>query len=90
MTGICLNRVGLILSIVGVIIIFIWGPPQPTFEGPGVALEDGTPTGAGRTASDDRRDADQRRKRYSWRSRLGLVLVGVGFVLQFASTFFPN
>jgi hypothetical protein len=27
-----LNRLGLVLGIAGVVILFIWGPPQPNFE----------------------------------------------------------
>ena len=27
-----LNTVGLVLGMLGVLIIFIWGPPQPDFE----------------------------------------------------------
>jgi hypothetical protein len=29
----CLNALGLFLGMIGVLMIFIWGPPQPSFEG---------------------------------------------------------
>ena len=34
-----LSTIGLILGIVGVVLIFIWGPPQPSFEGDKLLLE---------------------------------------------------
>ena len=39
-----LNTIGLALGLIGVIIIFIWGPPQPILEeGIKLGLEDNTP-----------------------------------------------
>jgi hypothetical protein len=39
----CFDVVGLIFNMVGVGILFIWGPPQPSFEGGGgLLLEDPT------------------------------------------------
>ncbi len=38
------NTIGLTLGIVGVVFIFIWGPPQPQLElGISIGLEDATP-----------------------------------------------
>jgi hypothetical protein len=42
--GKILNTIGLVFGLVGVVIIFIWGPPQPQLEeGVGRGLENDTP-----------------------------------------------
>ena len=47
-----LNTIGLSFGMVGVIIIFIFGPPQPNLEeGVRMVVEDGTRLQDGRTAS---------------------------------------
>ena len=47
-----INSIGLALALIGVAILFRFGPPQPSFEiGTGIAIEDDTPVDAnGRTA----------------------------------------
>ncbi len=79
-----LNTIGLLLGIVGVIIIFIWGPPQPTLEeGIGLGLEDNTPINeSGKTVKQHNGEIRQKRKRYNRLSRTGLVLVFLGFLFQ--------
>ena len=41
MSGIArlVNATGLVLGMIGVLMIFIWGPPQPSFEGDSILLE---------------------------------------------------
>ena len=88
MTQQLLNRLGLALGFVGVILIFVWGPPQPTFEeGEGLGLEEGTRLEDGRTVAEH--DADKRRLklRHAVLSRIGLALIAVGFAMQFAATY---
>jgi len=66
-----LNTIGLACGIVGVVLVFIWGPPQPSFEGDSILLE-----------SSDTAALAAEKKRYKRISKIGLFLVGVGFVLQ--------
>jgi hypothetical protein len=73
------NVIGLLCGIIGVIFIFIYGPPQPSFdtgiglgiEGPEVAKHD-----AGILAL---------RHEYEVWSRVGLGFILVGFVFQFTA-----
>ena len=70
-----LNRIGLLVGIAGVIITFIWGPPQPDFGGDRLLLE----------SSDD--SGEREKKRYELRSKSGFILIALGFALQFFATF---
>jgi hypothetical protein len=90
MTPECLNRIGLALSMVGVVLLFVWGPPQPNLEeGIGLALEEDSelPNGEG-TVRDHNRKVTRRRARHTVLSRIGLGLVGGGFLCQFAATWY--
>ena len=83
MTAASLNRVGLILGMTGVALVFRWGPPQPTFEqGVGVAVEDATLLADGRAAAEHEVEVRQLKRRHAVLSRIGLGLIGVGFLLQ--------
>src|SRR5262245_27323543 len=71
-----LNAIGLFLNILGVLVIFVWGPPQPSLQlGVGLGLEDNTPIDAkGTTVADHDREVLRTRARYHFMSRAGLVL----------------
>ena len=75
--GIILNRVGLVLGMLGVLVLFVWGPPQPDFGGDKLLLEQQSGEGAAK------------RMLYGYASSLGLACVGIGFLLQLFSTFAP-
>lgn len=78
-----LNTIGLVLGLVGVGLIFVWGPPQPQLdEGVGLGLEDGTPLGNGLTVAQHNVNVRRRRLRHKVLSRVGLGLVFIGFLLQ--------
>jgi hypothetical protein len=82
-----LNTIGLIFGIIGVIIVFFYAFPQPTFEGGfGLALEDATKLKDGRTVAEHKANRERERLRYRHRSRFGLGLMAVGFALQLAAT----
>ena len=82
-----LNSAGLGLSMVGVIILFCFGPPQPDFEkGVSIGLEDDTPLADGRTVRERNADVRRLRRRYSRLSKLGLALLFAGFALQLWAT----
>lgn len=66
-----LNTIGLVLGMIGVILIFIWGPPQPSFEGDPLLLE-----------STNEKALAVKKEHYKWMSRIGLGLIGISFMLQ--------
>ena len=88
MNGALLNRIGLVAGILGVAVIFVWGPPQPDLSsGVSLGLEDGTVLPNGRTVADHNRAVGTRRTRHVVLSRVGLGLVGIGFLCQYAASF---
>jgi hypothetical protein len=78
-----LNSVGLVLGILGLAVIYEWGPPQPSYEaGRFVRLEQSTIT------EEELRLLKQ--KAAAWRmSAIGLGLIGFGFVLQLLAVWVP-
>jgi len=83
-----LNAAGLVLGMVGVAIIFFYGPPQPNLEeGVALGLESGTPLSNGKTVAQHDADVARLRERHTIMSRLGLGLVFIGFALQLGGTF---
>jgi hypothetical protein len=82
-----LNSIGLVLAMIGVVIVFFFGPPQPPLE-PGVnlALEDLTPIDeSGKTVAEYNREVEAERRRYSRLSKFGLALIFLGFAFQLCS-----
>lgn len=78
-----LNVVGLIFGMLGVVILFWWGPPQPSFEPSGARrLMPGTPLRNGLTVAQHDAAIAARRRHYTWIARLGLGLIFVGFACQ--------
>lgn len=78
-----LNEIGLWLAVAGGLIIFRWGPPQPSFHDyVGLAVQPGTRTPDGRTAGEIAAEATRQRRRFQCLSRIGLSLVILGFGLQ--------
>ena len=87
-----LNTVGLLLGIIGVLIIFVWGPPQPSFQtGVSIVVEDSTPIDrTGKTAGEHAGEVLQNEKHYGFMSKLGLGLIMVGFGLQLWAVWLPS
>lgn len=86
-----LNTIGLLLGMVGVAMIFIWGPPQPSFEQGGViGFPDTQPIGDGRTQADENAEVAAKERCYKIMSRLGLVFIFIGFLCQFIALWIPN
>ncbi len=82
-----INTIGLLLNIAGVVLLFIYGPPQPTHEeGVGLKLEDNTLLSDGRTVVDHDASVQKIRKRHENMSKIALVLIFAGFVLQLWAT----
>ena len=81
------NTIGLLLNIVGVALLFRFGPPQPTFEeGVSLGLEDGNRLEDGRTVAQYNADVRKARTQYETRSRLALTLIIFGFAVQLSAT----
>jgi hypothetical protein len=78
-----LNLAGLILGMVGVVVIFKWGPPMPD-------LDDDPHTVIGWPPTEETKAEAKRRgrlkRRHQRMSRFGLVLIGCGFLAQFIAT----
>lgn len=92
MTSKILNTIGLIIGIVGVIFIFIWGPPQPNLnQGISIGLEDATPIDAsGKTVAQQNEEIKKENKKYDRNSKIGLVLIMIGFGLQLIAIWLPD
>jgi hypothetical protein len=89
-----LNLAGLVLGMVGVLVIFKWGPPMPDLDDdpstvlsfpvtPTTAFEDGT---TGQDVIDAAARRGHLKRVHSIMSRVGLGLIGLGFALQFLAT----
>ena len=82
-TSNCINSIGLILDILAGIILFFFGPPQPSFEeGVALGLEDATVLRNGMTVAQHNEQIRSRRANFLSISRIALVILILGFVLQ--------
>ena len=78
-----LNSIGLGLGMVGAVLLFRFGPPQPSFEqGIGIGLEDETPLPSGKTVAEHNEEVRQLQLRHEHCSKAGLALIFVAFALQ--------
>lgn len=86
------NTIGLILGIIGVVFIFIWGPPQPQLEiGVSFGLEDATPIDqSGKTVAEYNEEVKTLRTVHEVMSRLGLIFIMIGFGFQLWGTWLPE
>ena len=82
-----LNIVGLIVGLVGVLIIFKWGPPGPTFEtGLAIGAEPANQyPGTTETVAQHDQKVRHDESMTILMSRVGLGFVAVGFALQIAA-----
>jgi hypothetical protein len=81
------NIAGLLLGMAGVVMIFIWGPPQPSFQiGVAIGLEEATPLPNGKTVGQQNRETESKRRFHVWTSRVGLGLIFLGFAFQLVAS----
>jgi hypothetical protein len=83
-----LNTIGLVLGMGGVVILFIWGPPQPDFDDSvtiGVSFTEDVVFADGTKPSDIAASVRKRRRVHQVMSRVGLSLIGIGFAAQLAA-----
>lgn len=82
-----LNSVGLVFGMLGVLLIFRFGPPMPDLEhGVGLGLDADTRLADGRTVAEHNADRLRLRTRHLRISRVGLLLMFAGFALQLSAT----
>ena len=81
-----LNTVGLSFGLIGVIFIFIWGPPQPNFsQGTPLVISNNTILESGIKISDLEKEKQEKRMFYKMMSEIGLLLILFGFSIQLLS-----
>jgi len=82
-----INTIGILLNIIGVVFLFFYGPPQPTLEeGVSLGLEDANLIAEGKTVADHNADVRKLKRRHEIMSRVALILIFAGFVLQLCAT----
>ncbi len=70
------NSLGLILDMLGIVVIFIWGPPQPKLEEGSALLLSGA------AYADEDKKTRRKHKLYTIMSRVGLLMILAGFGFQ--------
>jgi hypothetical protein len=87
MAVVWLNTIGLVFNIIGVLMLFYWGFPQPEFSGGGALLvEDPNLAPDGRSYGSHRREKGAAFITYRNLSFMALFFILMGFVLQLAAT----
>ena len=82
-----INTIGLLLNTAGIVFLFFYGPPQPTFEeGVNLGLENANLLAEGRTVAYHNTNVRKLKIRHEIFSRVALLLIFVGFVLQLWAT----
>ncbi|MCW5650445.1 MAG: hypothetical protein KIS62_11925 [Ramlibacter sp.] len=77
----------MVLNIIGVVLLFVFGFPQPTHdEGIGLGLEDATPLPNGKTVAEHDASVRERKRLYLICSNTALVLLLAGFGFQLWAT----
>ena len=74
-----LNIIGLLFGLVGVVIIFFYGPPQPSFFPYDIITDDNI-----------HKEILDMRDKYDLCSKIGLGFIFIGFFLQLISIFFSD
>lgn len=89
MDGNTLTGIGLLINIAGVLILFKYGFPQPSFDeasAAGLLLEDNNKLDNGLTVKENREKQIKDHKKYKTLAYAALSLILVGFILQFIAT----
>jgi len=76
-----LNLIGLVLNVIGGLVIFKWGPPQPSFDKYEAVAWESTP--------EEEAKVEALERRYRVMSRVGLGLIILGFILQLPAAVRP-
>ena len=81
MFDLTLNQIGLLSDIAGAILLFIYGLPSKYVESKSVLLSIGT------TTPEEAAAIDRKNKRISIGAHLGIILLLLGFIFQFAGSY---
>jgi hypothetical protein len=82
-----LNTLGLFCNIAGVILVWIYGGPQPSHEeGASLGLQNSTRLPSGLTVGERNASIRDRSAKYKRRSAVGFALMAVGFIFQLFAT----
>lgn len=82
-----INTIGLLFNIVSVVILFFFGPPQLSFEeGVSRGVEDNTIFEDGTSVAQINADIRRCKQKHKIYSRLALLLIFFGFILQLWAT----
>jgi len=85
-----LNSIGLTLSIIGAVLLFFYGFPQPTFEeGIGIGLEDANRLEDGHTVGEHNVEVKKKKTEYESRSEFAVLLIILGFGFQLVAIWIP-
>jgi hypothetical protein len=79
-----INTIGLVFNIVGAVILFRYGFPQPTHEEATLLAIQGP------TADKNAEQARKIKAEYLCRSKIGLILVIIGFIFQLGAVWIPT
>ena len=87
MTAQTLNAIGLVLNIIGVVLVFFFGLPQPPHEkGVSLGLEDGTVLANGTSVAEINAKAERRKQVYTAFAYIALSFLLAGFLCQLIAT----
>ena len=75
-----LNSIGLVLGMIGVVLLFFYGI-SPMIDSDGTVFL---------AAEQEDENEKKKAKKYNCFSRLGLILIFIGFILQLSSNFIKN
>jgi hypothetical protein len=82
-----INTFGLLLNIAGVVILFLYVPPQPNLEeGVNLGVEDATIFEDGTSVAQINVNIRKLKKRHEIFSRIALIFIFFGFILQLWAT----
>jgi hypothetical protein len=77
------NSIGLGMDIIAGVILFFYGPPQPSLEeGVGLGLEDDTTLASEMKVAEHNEQVRRLRSKYTVISRFALGLLALGFLVQ--------
>ena len=86
-----ISTIGLVMNIIGVILLFFFGFPQPNFdEGVSLGLEDNTPLGNGKTVKEQNIEINRKKRIYKIMATVALVLLLFGFLFQLFGVWYNN
>lgn len=86
-----INTIGLVCGIIGVLMIFKWGPPQPNLNpGTHLSLHNKTVMADGTSIQEVEDKKAMQKEEQQMYSLIGLGFIGVGFMVQLVAIWYPS